>query len=67
MPSWRSRPVTTTATDWPAPAAPGDTSDGTGAGVTVKQAQVPVPPSLRGKAMSFELRAIYNLKDQVSG
>ena len=31
------------------------------------QAQVPVPPSLRGKAMSFELRAIYNLKDQVSG
>jgi protein TonB len=31
------------------------------------QAQVPVPPSLRGKALSFELRAIYNLKDQVSG
>jgi len=31
------------------------------------QAQVPVPASLRGKALSFELRAIYNLKDQVSG
>ncbi|HEX2197397.1 MAG TPA: energy transducer TonB [Burkholderiales bacterium] len=31
------------------------------------QAQVPVPPSLRGRAVSFELRAIYNLKDQVSG
>lgn len=31
------------------------------------QAQVPVPPSLRGKALSFELRAIYNLKDQGSG
>jgi len=31
------------------------------------QAQVPVPASLRGKALSFELRAIYNLEDQVSG
>ena len=31
------------------------------------QAQVPVPASLRGKALSFELRAVYNLKDQVSG
>lgn len=31
------------------------------------QAQVPVPLSLRGKALSLELRAIYNLRDQVSG
>jgi hypothetical protein len=31
------------------------------------QAQVPLPASLRGKALSLELRAIYNLKDQVSG
>jgi protein TonB len=31
------------------------------------QAQVAMPPSLRGKALSLELRAIYNLKDQVSG
>ena len=31
------------------------------------QAQVAVPPSLRGKGFSLELRAIYNLKDQVSG
>jgi protein TonB len=31
------------------------------------QLQVPLPPSLRGKALSLELRAIYNLKDQVSG
>jgi protein TonB len=31
------------------------------------QAQVPLPPSLRGKALNLELRAIYNLKDQVSG
>ena len=31
------------------------------------QAQVPVPSTLRGKVLSFALRAIYNLKDQVSG
>jgi protein TonB len=31
------------------------------------QAQVRLPASLRGKALSLELRAIYNLKDQVSG
>lgn len=31
------------------------------------QAQVPVPSTLRGKTLSFELRAIYNLRDQVSG
>lgn len=31
------------------------------------QAQVPIPSTLRGKPLSFELRAIYNLKDQVSG
>jgi protein TonB len=31
------------------------------------QAQVPVPSTLRGKTLSFALRAIYNLKDQVSG
>ena len=31
------------------------------------QVQVPIPSSLRGKPLSFELRAIYNLKDQVSG
>jgi protein TonB len=31
------------------------------------QAQVRLPASLRGKVLSFELRAIYNLKDQVSG
>lgn len=31
------------------------------------QAQVPLPASLRGKALSLELRAIYNLRDQVSG
>lgn len=31
------------------------------------QAQVPLPPSLRGKEITLELRAIYNLKDQVSG
>jgi hypothetical protein len=31
------------------------------------QAQVPLPPSLRGKEVTLELRAIYNLKDQGSG
>jgi protein TonB len=31
------------------------------------QAQVPLPASLRGRALSLELRAIYNLKDQGSG
>lgn len=31
------------------------------------QAQVAIPPSLRGKALQLQLRAIYNLKDQVSG
>lgn len=31
------------------------------------QAQVALPASLRGKSLSFQLRAIYNLKDQVSG
>jgi protein TonB len=31
------------------------------------QAQVPLPASLRGKEFSLELRAIYYLKDQVSG
>jgi protein TonB len=31
------------------------------------QAQVAMPTSLRGKALSLQLRAIYNLKDQVSG
>lgn len=31
------------------------------------QAQVALPASLRGKSLSFRLRAIYNLKDQVSG
>jgi protein TonB len=31
------------------------------------QAQVRLPVSLRGKVLSFELRAIYNLKDQGSG
>jgi protein TonB len=31
------------------------------------QAQVPLPASLRGKPLSFALRAIYSLKDQVSG
>jgi protein TonB len=31
------------------------------------QAQVRMPVSLRGKVLSFELRAIYNLKDQGSG
>ena len=31
------------------------------------QAQVPLPASLRGRPLSLELRAIYNLKDQVSG
>ena len=31
------------------------------------QAQVPLPPALRGKSLSFELRAIYSLKDQGSG
>jgi protein TonB len=31
------------------------------------QARVPLPASLRGKAFSVELRAIYRLKDQVSG
>jgi protein TonB len=31
------------------------------------QAQVPLPAALRGKPLSFELRAIYNLKDQASG
>jgi protein TonB len=31
------------------------------------QAQVALPPSLRGKALLLQLRAIYNLKDQVSG
>lgn len=31
------------------------------------QAQVPLPPSLRGKQITLELRAIYNLKDQASG
>ena len=31
------------------------------------QAQVPLPPALRGKPLSFELKAIYSLKDQGSG
>lgn len=31
------------------------------------QAQVPLPASLRGRVLSLELRAIYNLKDQGSG
>jgi TonB family protein len=29
--------------------------------------QVEIPPALRGKEFSFEVRAIYNLKDQASG
>ncbi len=31
------------------------------------QSQVAIPPSLRGKALVLQLRAIYNLKDQLSG
>ena len=31
------------------------------------QAAVPLPPALRGVEFGFELRAIYNLKDQVPG
>jgi len=31
------------------------------------QAKVPLPPSLRGKEVTLELRAVYHLKDQVSG
>jgi len=29
--------------------------------------RVPVPEALRGKSFTLDLRAIYNLKDQVSG
>jgi outer membrane biosynthesis protein TonB len=31
------------------------------------QAQLPLPLSLRGKALSLELRAIYSLKNRDSG
>jgi periplasmic protein TonB len=30
-------------------------------------AERPVPPALRGKSFSLDLRAVFNLKDQVSG